>query len=588
MRRVPHWIHDLSFAKKIIFLLFLAGVLPLALVTILSVDALQRSTEEKQLYQINNQYEQALLSLTDKLDRVHNISTLISVNDTISTTLTPDSADPGKVLEQLADFESISSYTQSIELSHEGSGVLYYISDTFIVAQNHSGRFRPLSSADAFAWADKVRQNHGRPTWVLFDAKTPQSAKTLALARYLWDHADYERPLGILLIHVDGDAVYSMLKGMIPGQTTALITEDGEVLASHGGYADWHELKGWLRADRAFHVIELNKVRYLARVSPISRTGLYLVSLLPSGLITQEVRNTLWGVLLLYTLIIAAMLLLITPMIRSIVKRITMLGRQIQLTESKGLRKLDIAPHQDEIGQLITSYNAMVDEMQKMLAAQYELGKAKSNAELKALQSQINPHFLYNTLDMVSWMAQRNESANIQHVMQALSRFYRYTLNRGEDIITLAEEVELCRAYMDIQRMRWSGIDFRIDVETSLHDVLLPKITLQPLIENAVQHGIRPRGNLSGRIVISAIRGDESAEGTMTLSVVDDGIGMDNSEKEKHKGHGSHYGLLNIEKRLSLFFEKDIPLLVESYEGLGTCVSMILPIVRSGVIEEGV
>lgn len=288
--------------------------------------------------------------------------------------------------------------------------------------------------------------------------------------------------------------------------------------------------------------------------------------------------------MLAYVMIFCTMGIILIPTLSRMVMRIRQLGRQLAEVPTQGLRKLQPATQQDEIGQLISAYITMVDEMERMLATQYELGRAKASAQLKALQSQLNPHFLYNTLDMVSWMAKQQETEKIQQVMLALSQFYKLTLSGGRDVITLGEELQLCDAYMKIQQMRWEGaIDYLVEADEELLQARIPKITLQPLIENAIKHGIMQRGEESGSIIVSAAV--EKDRQWMTVSVQDNGVGMENSEEMLQKGSGSHYGMKNIEQRLALFFDMDIQIHVDSEHGLGTCVSMKLPVIFNREVD---
>ena len=151
----------------------------------------------------------------------------------------------------------------------------------------------------------------------------------------------------------------------------------------------------------------------------------------------------------------------------------------------------------------------MVEQIQHLLEEQYVLGKEKSEAQLYALQAQISPHFLYNTLDMMNWMAVKGETDNIRSVLSSMSRFYRMVLSRGAYIITIGEEIRMCQAYMEIQVMRKKKkLQFLLDVDEEVFPYLIPKITLQPLLENAVSHGIdekdggRGTVRLSGRLMV--------------------------------------------------------------------------------------
>ena len=273
------------------------------------------------------------------------------------------------------------------------------------------------------------------------------------------------------------------------------------------------------------------------------------------------------GVSLLVVMVMATMA-------KSITGRLKLLKEQMLLIQEGNICKMEEGPSRDEIGQLIGNYNVMVDRVEALLREQYTLGQEKVEAELKALQSQINPHFLYNTLDMINWMSQKKESENIRSVVQAMSRFYRLTLSKGRDIVSIRDEVEMCEAYMEIQKRRYRGrICYEVEVDGDILDCLIPKITLQPFLENAIIHGINEKADGRGMVILNGWMED----GRITLSVTDDGEGM--TQEDKKKSHqGSHYGLSNIEHRLELFFGESIPVQVESSPGIGTCVIINIPI----------
>ena len=228
----------------------------------------------------------------------------------------------------------------------------------------------------------------------------------------------------------------------------------------------------------------------------------------------------------------------------------------------------------DEIGQLVGRYNGMTEQVSDLLQEQYALGQEKMQLELKALQSQINPHFLYNTLDMINWMAQKNEMDNIRSVVQSMSSFYRLTLSGGQDIVSIGDEVRMCGAYMEIQKRRYRGrILYEAEVDEDILDCLIPKITLQPFLENAIVHGINEKEDARGVVILNGWMED----GRITLSVTDDGRGI-SMEGQKKSTEGSHYGMENIEKRLTLYYGEEIPIQIESSPGVGTCIIINIPV----------
>ena len=146
-----------------------------------------------------------------------------------------------------------------------------------------------------------------------------------------------------------------------------------------------------------------------------------------------------------------------------------------------------LSSRKDEIGMLHKGFNDMAVEINDLIEKNYVNELLKKEAQLKTLESQMDPHFLYNTLEMVNWMAERNEKENVQTVIQKMSTFYRLVLSKGKDIVTIREELALCETYLTIQQMRFQGrIQYERDVDDEILDYLIPKITLQPFVENAI------------------------------------------------------------------------------------------------------
>ena len=574
----------LSFSAKIMLIVFLA-VLPMVAITLVSLYELKLSTDGRQMSLIENNFDQAHHTLEEKMQGVHAISTLLTVNEQVNTALR--SASKEDMRQQLSSFEVITAYVRNIEMSHEGTKIYLFVDDEYMIAQDRSTRYRAISALQGMPWSSSLLNGMGHPQWIYTESLLEKGQRSLSQMRVLMDHNDYTQTLGVLAVSLDEAQVQSVLGNAIAGQFVAICTADGMVLTSNGAEKPPMDMLPVRSMQDAFSLLTLGVSEYYIAARELRNSGLYLLSILPRSLMNQEVSIVRNRVLLAYLAIFLLMALLLLPMTSRLVGRIRQLGRQLVEVPTQGLKKLRPAVQGDEIGQLITAYNTMVDEMERMLTTQYDLGRAKAGAELKALQSQINPHFLYNTLDMVSWMAKKQETDKIQQVMVSLSQFYKLTLSGGRDIITLEEELRLCDAYMRIQQLRWEGaIDYMVEADDELLHARLPKITLQPLIENAIKHGIMQRGEARGSIIISAALEEERDGCWMTLSVLDNGVGMENSEEMLQKGSGGHYGMKNIEQRLALFYDTDIHIQVDSEAGLGTCVSLTLPVIEDEEVQK--
>lgn len=234
----------------------------------------------------------------------------------------------------------------------------------------------------------------------------------------------------------------------------------------------------------------------------------------------------------------------------------------------------------DELGELIDSYNYMIGKMSILIEDQYKLGKSVKNAELKALQSQINPHFLYNTLDMINWMSYKKMNKEISVAVNTLAKFYKLSLNKGNDLVSIKNELQHATLYVKIQNMRYNDrISLKINVDDEINDYLIPKITLQPILENAINHGILGKGQGNGIISILGY----SIDSHIVLIVADDGIGMKEESinllltNKLSSSKGSGYGLKNINKRIKLLYGESYGLSFKSSYGHGTSVTIKIP-----------
>jgi two-component system sensor histidine kinase YesM len=239
----------------------------------------------------------------------------------------------------------------------------------------------------------------------------------------------------------------------------------------------------------------------------------------------------------------------------------------------------------DEITELGISFNIMIGKIRELLNSKIKERDNLKKAELKVLQAQINPHFLYNTLDTIVWMAEANKSDQVIEMACALSSFFRIALSKGQDWITLRQEIEHVRSYLAIQKMRYQDIlDYQIEVEESLLDSTILKLTLQPLVENALYHGIKTKKN-GGKIIVRIKCLDEDQ---LLLDVEDNGVGftpyklskiqtmlIEDSEEIFVKESG--FGLGNVNKRIKLYYGKEYGLSIKSQYRGGTQVTVAIP-----------
>lgn len=231
----------------------------------------------------------------------------------------------------------------------------------------------------------------------------------------------------------------------------------------------------------------------------------------------------------------------------------------------------------DEIGQLSRQFERMVQELKNLIATRYEQQILLKEAELKNLESQINPHFLYNTLDTIRWIALKNKDVEVCGQIEALSDLFRHVLNKGEEMTTLGEELQYLDDYLLLQKARYGEkIDIRLDVDPTLLNARMPKLLIQPLVENAIYHGIEHKvGN--GLIELKACR-----EGDSLLIIVQDN-GMGTQEEEviqqiRGKRSSKMFALHNIDERIKLRYGEAFGERFYSQPGKGTRVELRIPV----------
>ncbi|WP_201008487.1 cache domain-containing sensor histidine kinase [Paenibacillus glycanilyticus] len=260
---------------------------------------------------------------------------------------------------------------------------------------------------------------------------------------------------------------------------------------------------------------------------------------------------------------------------------------------------------EDEIGLLGRSFNKMLSQMTRLISQVWAEQRLKREAELRSLQAHIQPHFLYNTLDTIQWLARKDGAKEATEMVEALSKLFRIGLSKGQEMIPLTDEIEHIRSYLKIQQTRYKDkLNYNIEVDGSSDDLFVLKLILQPLVENAIYHGIKERRG-PGMITIRAIISEEILE----LVIQDDGAGMTEARLEAlqavlqavpsvHEAHAAQkaaavaaasnhpqgqaasYGLRNVQERIRLSFGETYGITIESKEKAGTTVIIKHPIIH--------
>lgn len=296
---------------------------------------------------------------------------------------------------------------------------------------------------------------------------------------------------------------------------------------------------------------------------------------------TNDIINMIFkvGIVLLLSAVLFAIMVSGT-----IVKPLQKLKIQMVEVSSGNLDSFFNYSGSDEISVLGTVFNQMLMDIKKLIKQVYDVQAQKRNAELRVLQSQINPHFLYNTLDTIQWKALDYNAYDVADMINSLSNFFRLSLSCGKEFVTIYDETEHVRNYLEIQKMRYKDkVNYNINLTKQISQNLIPKMIIQPLVENSIYHGLKLKKQ-KGTINIDIFQDNDQVK----IEVEDSGLGI-NIEKLMeirinlmNSIESEHYGLYNINERLKLTFGDKYSISIDSKYGIGTKVSIKIPKISEG------
>ncbi|MFC4386695.1 histidine kinase [Gracilibacillus marinus] len=395
---------------------------------------------------------------------------------------------------------------------------------------------------------------------------------------------DIKSLLGWTVIVLDAQAITSILNQASQGiEKYSIHSNEQNIYLHHDSQAtetdnvllrqkNLNEDEGTFTIDEVFYVYHTSK---LTNWKVIGRTDIY----------EQKKDSIQLGTLFFLTIISSIIFTigLYFYISNRLIDPVKTLKRQMKKASKGDLKATVTTLGDDEIADLGRSYNTMLERIRGLIKNNLEKQNELNQAEFRVMQAQINPHFLYNTLDTIVWMAIAKDHESVTKLTKSLSQYCRISLSKGNDWITVGEEVDHITNYLQIQKIRYEEIlDYSIDIDTKIYRREILKLLLQPIVENAIYHGIKNKRG-KGYIII---KGKEIAN-EMVFEIIDNGIGMtkerlaylrDKIEKreviEKAK---SGFGLYNVAQRLTLYYGENATLSINSWENAGTRVVIKIP-----------
>ncbi len=390
------------------------------------------------------------------------------------------------------------------------------------------------------------------------------------------------------------------------GSVYYLVNGRGNLVASSNAtlsglyFLDYEKIAKRIASPEEFYRTTILGTELYMAYRDIENSDWRLVSVIPVKNVTSAEQALFRAMILIFIVLSAVFLLLEFYLTNSITSRVSRITRQMLHRDRNTPDRIRIGPEKDEVGQLVTAYNSAMDQLSELMAARKESAEKLKLSEVRALQAQINPHFLYNMLDMINWLSISGNTEAASEAIQSLSNFYKLTLSRKQITVPLKEELRHVELYVSLQNMRFDhGISLLVDVPDELQECEIPKLILQPIVENAILHGIWETESRKGSIVIMAWC-DQGAHGEdIVIIVSDDGVGIrpevlegilgDADSKEQaalssgttgaasRSSSGSNIAIYNTHQRLRLIYGLGYGLKFSSTPGEGTEVEIRIP-----------
>lgn len=427
------------------------------------------------------------------------------------------------------------------------------------------------------------------PSFYLDSYEIQHYGDSAYITKFILNYAGKKVPC-FLTLYLDTSYFEALLKDnltsssnvayLINNRDNLIATSD---LALYGTYHfSYTQVQSYFMSSNNFIQKQVLNEPVYASFYNIKNTDWYLVVAMPSQPIIDKAIYIMLELILIYIICMLITFCITSLLSHSITDRLSLVISQMSKARIAPPVALPPPDTQDEIGDLVSTYNYMTRVIEQLMENQVKVAEDLRIAEFNSLQSQINPHFLYNTMDMINWLSQQGRVQEVTNSIQKLSRFYKLTLNHKESLSTIEAEIEHISIYVELQNMRFcNAIDFIIDIPDNLLEYTIPKLTFQPVIENSILHGILEKSPREGTIVLTGWMEDNA----IVILISDDGVGilpeklqniLKSCDQPSQYGH-SNIAVYNTHRRLQLMYGPSYGLTYSSIYGQGTEVEIRLP-----------
>lgn len=560
-----------------------------------------RHYREKTDYSMEQSVSQAISFTESYLRNMTYLANMVEDNGVIQNTLSADGfGEERPYMEQWLEYYELNKEFNSYEISNSVYRFCLYVPDEVMYAGNQYyfdgvSRLKERSDYVDLRYALNRGEDYVAISRERDGVDQQDTSQMVTLYHRIASKKEKEEELGICSISVSAKYFQDIMKNanITSEGLVYLMSENGRMItSSNSSILQKMQKKGILLNYGAELFMEKRKEgqkEYYITRQNVDGASWQMILIIPENEYEDQYRFLWLSAALMLGSMIAVIVLMSYLISGYYVGRLKKLNVEMTGLESGNLNaNLPITTEEDEIEEIYHNFNGMVQEVQRLMQEHYQLGKEVKMAEVRALQAQINPHFLYNTLDLINWISMDYGAEEIGTLTWNLARFYRLSLNHGKSLISIGEEVEHVEVYVNIENYHFdNAISLEVDVPEELKSYACLNIILQPFVENAIVHGIAEKPDIeSCEIRICARREEQD----IVFSVQDDGPGVDVKEMQKETQqdirtaqHG--YGVRNINFRLKLCFgEKYGVTYLESEKG--THVEIKIPVMTMAEAEE--
>ena len=497
-----------------------------------------------------------------RLTEIQNLTDNLSISKPFRDSLT-SSLRPGRSLsDQYDDFKRLNSFLTPFETNPNLHGIRLFIPNPGLSDRKSIMDLRDLQDFEDFEKAQQ-QGSFWKKTYTLTDS-LKRSVRLFSLVQILRSPSRFQDIQAILMVDISEELILDLLRGSSSFQQgiVSVSGPEGPVAQAQLGNTQLPAVPNGrsLVLDQSIpNSLGAWSIRLEVPISEVSGRS-------------AEIRSR---VLLLAALCTLMYILAAAALSTSITRGLGALDSRMQQMGKGDYRPIETVYGNDEIANLQRSFNRMAGEIQWLIETNYENTILRQQAEFKALEGQINPHFLYNTLDTARWMARRSGHAELTTLLDAFSDFFRLSLNAGQEETNLGQELNHVQSYVQIQNIRFkNAVALEVSVAPEFLTLPMLKLILQPLVENAILHGFSPKKPARGTIRIRAYQETDN----LILEVADDGVGIEPDRMHSLLDSESQgYGLKNIHQRIRLYHGEPFGLSLRAEVGGGTCVIIRLP-----------